>query len=207
MKQLDEGVIKFKFTLKKSAPLKEPEYIELEKWRAILYRMTLIGEYKLEKVGYGNISKRIQEKSDEFIITGTQTGHLPHLNGAQYTKVNKCNLDKMSVEAAGPIAPSSESLTHYAIYHKIAHIQFIFHVHHTELWQYMIDKKMDSTPADIGYGTKEMAESAEKIIGNKRHGIFVMKGHQDGIISYGETAEEAGRVILDTLKKIRQNPD
>lgn len=206
MKQIQEGVIKFKFTLKKAPPLKEAEYLELEKWRAILYRMNLIGEYKNEKVGYGNLSKRISPNSDQFIITGTQTGKYPHLSGSQYTKILKCNQDKMSVEAMGPTAPSSESLTHYAIYQRVAHINYVFHVHHTKMWEYMLNNKMDATPADIDYGTKEMADSAAQLIGTKKSGIFVMNGHQDGIISYGETAEEAGKIILDTLKKVRQNP-
>lgn len=203
-KKLDEGVIKFKFTLKKSPPLDEGSYIELEKWRTILFKMGLIGEYPEEKVGYGNLSRKIAGTDNNFIITGTQTGRLPYLNGLHYTKVLKCNLNKMNVEAAGPIAPSSESLTHYAIYSSCPHVNAIFHVHSEKLWQFMIDNKMDATSESISYGTHAMAEEAKSCIGNKKSGIFVMKGHQDGVISYGTSIEEAGKIILDVFKQSKK---
>ena len=207
MKQINEGVIKFKYSLKKSGPLADEEYIEIEKWRSIFYRMNFIGEYPTEKVGFGNLSKRCVIGKDQFIITGTQTGKFPQLDGSQYTKIIKCNQDKMSVEALGPMAPSSEALTHYAIYNTSQHINYVFHVHHTELWEYMLAKKMDSTPEHVDYGTKEMAEYTSKLIGVKESGIFAMAGHQDGIISYGKTAQEAGKILLDTFKESRQNQD
>lgn len=203
-KKLDEGVIKFKFTLKKAPPLEERSYIELEKWRVILFKMGLIGEYPEEKVGYGNLSRKIAGTLGEFIITGTQTGRFPHLNGLQYTRVIKCNLGKMNVEAAGPIAPSSESLTHFAIYDSCPQINAIFHVHSKQLWQYMLDQNMDATGDDISYGTSQMAQEAKRCIGNKKSGIFAMKGHEDGVISYGASIEEAGKIILDVFKQSRQ---
>lgn len=203
-KKLDEGVIKFKFTLKKAPPLDEGSYIELEKWRVILFKMKLIGEYPTERIGYGNLSRKISGTDNEFIITGTQTGKFSNLNGLQYTRVIKCNLAKMNVEAAGPTAPSSESLTHYAIYNACPHINAIFHVHSKELWQFMIDKGMDATSESISYGTNEMAAEAKKCIGSKKSGVFVMKGHQDGVISYGTSIEEAGKIILDTFKQSRK---
>ncbi len=195
-----EGVIKFKFNLKMSKEIDESYYLEIEKWRAILFKMRFIGEYPTQKVGYGNLSKRLVEKPEQFIISGTQTGKYPHLNGSQYTKVIKCDLRKMSLDALGPIAPSSESLTHFAIYHSCPQVNFIFHVHHSELWKYMLENQFDKTPENINYGTQEMADAAKACIKNKSQGIFVMAGHEDGIISYGKTAEEAGKILLDTLK-------
>lgn len=199
-----EGVIKFKFNLKMSPAIEEKLYIKVEKWRAILFKMNLIGEYPSEKVGFGNLSQRISPGSSEFIITGTQTGKYPHLDGTQYTKVSKCDLNKMSLEAVGPIAPSSESSTHYAIYKNSPQVYTIFHVHHKDLWQYMLDNNYDQTPANIDYGTQEMADAAKICIGTKKQGIFVMAGHQDGIIAYGSNPEEAGKIILDTLKESRK---
>lgn len=199
-----EGVIKFKFNLKMASAIAESMFLKLEKWRAILYRMSFIGEYKSEGVGYGNLSCRITSGKDEFIITGTQTGKFPHLDGTQYTRVTKCDLNKMTVDAIGPIAPSSESLTHYAIYKSAPHINIIFHVHHKELWNYMLQNNYDRTPESINYGTNEMAESAKKLIGTKIKGIFVMAGHQDGIMAYGQNVEEVGQIILQILKESRK---
>lgn len=195
----DEGVIKFKCTLKKTGPIEESQFINIEKWRTILYKISLIGEYKPEGLGYGNLSKRVAK--DEFVITGTQTGKYANLDGYQYTRVVKCNLDKMKVDALGPINPSSESLTHYAIYSQCPQIQFIFHVHHKGLWQFMLDNGHDQTADNIDYGTQEMANEAIRCIGGKNFGIFAMKGHEDGVISYGQTSEDAGKILLETLKQ------
>lgn len=202
-KTLDEGVIKFKYTLKLSKPLETDEYIDLEKWRVILFKMGLIGEYPVEKVGYGNLSKKINSESQEFVITGTQTGKLPNLTGSHYTHIFKCNLKNMTVDAKGPIAPSSETLTHHAIYSACEQINSIFHIHDPMLWAYMIKEDMESTSEKVSYGTEEMGMEASRCIGDKKSGVFVMKGHQDGVIAYGSNSEEAGKIILEIYKKSR----
>ncbi|MFT6630559.1 MAG: ribulose-5-phosphate 4-epimerase/fuculose-1-phosphate aldolase [Bacteriovoracaceae bacterium] len=199
-----EGVIKFKFNLKMSSKIEESLYIDLEKWRVILYKMNLIGEYPIEKVGFGNLSRKVHPHENQFIITGTQTGKFPNLSGSQYTKVTKCDLQKMSIDAVGPIAPSSESLTHYAIYETCPQVKAIFHVHHNELWNYMLAGEYKKTADNINYGTHEMAQEAQKCIGKNLKGIFVMAGHQDGIIAYGSSTEEAGKIILETLKESKK---
>tara|TARA_B100001971_G_scaffold215193_1_gene259974 strand:- start:60585 stop:61196 length:612 start_codon:yes stop_codon:yes gene_type:complete len=195
----DEGVIKFKCTLKKTGALDESLFLNIEKWRTILYKISLIGEYKKEGLGYGNLSRRVAQ--DEFVITGTQTGKYPNLTGHQYTRVVKCNLATMKVEATGPTNPSSESLTHYAIYSQCPQIQFVFHVHHKGLWEFMLNNGYDQTADNIDYGTQEMANEAIRCIGNKKFGIFAMKGHEDGVISYAQTSEDAGKILLETLKQ------
>lgn len=197
--KIDDGVIKFKYKLKITSSIQDNEYIDLEKWRAILFRMNLIGEYPTEKVGFGNISKRLNPDS-HFLISGTQTGRFAHLTGRHYTKVVKCNMQKNYVDALGPIAPSSESLTHFAIYSTSSQVNFIFHVHHKNLWEYMIKNDYPATGENLSYGTLEMANAMKTLI-TKNSGIFVMKGHQDGVIAYGDTAEETGKIILDVLKK------
>jgi hypothetical protein len=199
-----EGVIKFKFNLKMSSELEEDQYLDIEKWRVILFKMNLIGEYPIEKVGFGNLSKRAVIGQNEFIITGTQTGKHPNLNGRQYTKVNKCDLNKMTIDTVGPIAPSSESVTHYSIYSHCPQIHVVFHVHHKDLWEFMLKNNFDATPKGIDYGTQDMAIAAQNCIGTNTQGIFAMSGHEDGIIAYGSTVEEAGKIILDTLKESRK---
>lgn len=202
-KNPSEGVIKFKFNLKVAPSIEEKLYIKIEKWRAILFKMSLIGEYPREKVGYGNLSTKIDQLTNQFIITGTQTGKYPHLNGSQYTKITKCDPKKMTIDAIGPIAPSSETITHYSIYENCPQVGVVFHVHNKELWNFMLKNDFDKTPEHIDYGTKEMAESVKACIAGKSCGIFAMAGHNEGIISYGTSAEEAGKIILETLKKSR----
>lgn len=198
----EDGIIKYKLSLKMTPPLKPEDYIDLEKWRVILYRMGAVGEYRDSNIGYGNLSKRIPGTIDQFIITGSQTGRYPNLNGRQYTKVLKCSIDKASIEAMGPIAPSSEALTHFGIYQLCNDVNFVFHIHHLELWSSMCKQQGMFTPKDISYGTKEMAEAVKKLISSKPTGVIAMGGHSEGIISWGETAEQAGKLLLDAIKKL-----
>jgi len=200
---LDEGVIKFQFKLTPMGDIPDKEYKDLEKWRAILFKMNLIGEYPIEKVGFGNISKRTM--NNEFLITGTQTGKYPNLNGSHYTYVKKCELKKMHIEAKGPIAPSSESLTHFSFYSRLSEVNFIFHIHSHSLWNHMIDKKYLSTSENTPYGTFEMAQEVERITKNLTSGLICMKGHQDGIIAFGKSADEVGQLILTLQREFKKS--
>ncbi len=198
---IDDGVTKFKVTLKFSTAPSTAEVVGLEKWRAILWRLGLIGEYPNEKIGYGNLSQRLTAPKNAFVITGTQTGERPHLKREHYTRVLACDLTRNSVEAQGPIAPSSESLTHFAIYESQPQIQAVFHVHHPELWARLIEENAPAIPEGVPYGTREMAEAAARII-QSDEGLFVMKGHQDGIIAYGPTPEVAGKALLRLYRRL-----
>lgn len=196
----DEGVIKFKLTLKRAPAPEMNQVIALEKWRALFFKLGLIGEYPNEKISYGNLSSRLQKKI--FIITGSQTGHLPHLQAHHYTKVIDCDLKKGQVTAEGLIPPSSESLTHFGIYEANPQIQYVFHVHHQKLWEMLKNSDVDFISEDIPYGTTEMAEAAADLLAEKGSGVLVMKGHEDGILSYAPTAEEAGKTLLDLYRKL-----
>jgi len=196
----DEGSIKFKFTLKRAPAPEMTQVIALEKWRALFFKLGLVGEYPIEKVGYGNLSSRLNGKN--FLITGTQTGHLAHLQPHHYTKVIECDFKKGSVTAEGLIPPSSESLTHYGIYMANPVINYVFHIHHTKMWEQLIRDDAESISESIPYGTIEMANAAQELLKNKSSGLFVMKGHQDGIIAYGPSPEETGRLVLDQYRKL-----
>ncbi len=196
----DEGVIKFKLTLKRAPAPDQSEIISLEKWRALFFRLGFIGEYPNEKIGYGNISSRLSKKS--FLITGSQTGHLAHLRPHHYTRVNECDLKRGFVTAEGLIPPSSESLTHFGIYEANPLIKSVFHVHHKKLWEMLQDQKIAAVSSEISYGTQEMANAASHLIGTNSSGILIMQGHEDGIISYGSTIEEAGKNILDVYRRL-----
>jgi len=199
---IDDGVVKFKLSLKMAPALAAEDIIPVEKWRAILWRLGLVGEYPIEKVGYGNLSVRLPTPKAGFLITGTQTGQHPHLTRRQYTRVVSCDPTKNSVKAEGPIGPSSESLTHYAIYDSNPQINAIFHVHHRQMWERMIETGAESISDSISYGTIEMADAARGAIQGKDSGAFVMKGHQDGIIAYGTTPEEAGKILLKLYREL-----
>ncbi|MDA8793927.1 class II aldolase/adducin family protein [Bacteriovoracaceae bacterium] len=200
---LDEGVIKFNYELIPAPPIELHEYQELENWRKKLFKLKLIGEYPIEKVGYGNISKRTDHSPNSFLITGSQTGHHKDLKGDHYTLILNADLQKQNVTAKGPIKPSSESLTHFAIYKASLEIKYVFHAHSAAIWKYMVEHNndFDQTSENIGYGTLEMAEQVQSLIGNKTYGTIVMKGHQDGIIAYAKTPEECGSLLIDLVER------
>lgn len=202
----DEGVTKYRLTLTLLAPFPAAVIVPLEKWRAILWRMGFIGEYPIEKVGYGNLSLRLPPPANAFIITGTQTGHRPHLGREHYTRVTDCDLQRNSVKAEGPIAPSSESLTHWALYAANPQIQCVFHVHHPQMWEHLLKNGAPKVGAGIGYGTKEMATAAAEVIQGQEEGHFVMEGHQDGIMAWGATPDAAGKILLKLHRELGRNP-
>lgn len=205
---IDDGVIKFSFSeFIKTEKLPENEYINLEVQRKKLFALNLIGEYLPEKIGFGNISIKKDylnfKKTDfpQFLISGTQTGGDANLDGGGYTRVIDCDLEKQSVACHGPIKASSESLTHGAIYLACPKVTAIVHVHHTELWNKMLTKDYDRTSADTPYGTTEMANEVLKIAEGKKSGTLIMEGHQDGIIFFSDTIEDATSMAIETLKK------
>lgn len=202
---LDEGVIKFEYELIPAPEINHSLYHDIEQWRKKLFKLELVGEYPIEKVGYGNISKRTDHNNHSFLITGSQTGHLQHLKGDHYTLIIQADLQRQKVIAKGPIKPSSESLTHFAIYQANPKIKYVFHAHSKLIWEYMLNHEGEyaQTSEEIGYGTLEMAEEVQNLIGTHTQGTIVMKGHQDGIIAYAQSPDECGELLINLIKKSR----
>lgn len=208
MSEIDDGVIKFdQRSFVKTPPLKTEEYILLEKWRETLYKLKLIGEYEKEKIGYGNISLRqnylkiFQTDKSQFLITGTQTGKFPNLNGQHYARVIDYSFQKNKLIANGPIQASSEGLTHAAIYEASSEIKAVFHIHHLKTWEEMLKNNYPSTAKNIPYGSVEMAKATTNLVQNTSYGLFAMAGHREGIFSYGRSLDEAGQLILEIYHK------
>lgn len=202
---VDDGVIKFSFSeFVKTEAIPNDEFSSIETFRKKLFKLNLIGEYLPEKIGFGNISVR-HDYSDlkktnfpQFLITGTQTGCFEELRGEHYTRVTDGCLEKQTIGCHGPLQASSESLTHGAIYMASNEIKAIVHVHHRELWKLMLERDYARTSKSISYGTPEMATEAIKLIEGKTKGCFVMEGHQDGVVFYGKSIEEAAELTLET---------
>jgi ribulose-5-phosphate 4-epimerase/fuculose-1-phosphate aldolase len=208
MKVIDDGVIKYdRSNFSHSGPLSALEYQDLEYWRKKLYHLNLIGEYPQVNIGFGNMSM-IQDYSEftksshpQFVITGTQTGKFPDLNGSHYTRVLDYDIDNLKIKMMGVIEASSEALTHAAIYASNPLIKAVFHIHSKEIWEKMIQDKSDHTASEIPYGTVEMAHATQKCIAKKNSGVFCMHGHEDGIVIYGTSLAEAGHLTLALNQK------
>lgn len=207
MMSADEGVIKFKIQYKPDAPPPVKEFREINEWREVLYELKLIGQtyYENQLVGYGNISKRIplyKMTPPRFIITATQTGFYPRLSPKQYATVLACYPEENKVISQGPSLPSSESMTHGIIYALDANIRWVFHAHSAVIWQNAEELELPVTNVDVAYGTPEMTGEVERLFRETEVveiGMFSMGGHEDGVISFGNTAEEAAGIMLGCL--------
>lgn len=196
-KEIDDGVIKFSFENNENYSIKPDDITQIELIRSKLFKKELIGEYRPQNIGFGNLSIRF--KNNSFIISGTQTGKFSNLNTNQYSIVEDADLDAMKIYSKGKIAPSSESLTHFAIYSSCPQINTILHIHNGELWNHMLNNDYIKTRSDINYGTSDMAYEAKRCIQDNIKGIFVMSGHEDGIIAYGQSVSEAYKEIEDLI--------
>jgi len=194
----EEGIIKYNCFWKKEN-LIDPKILEdIIPVRNKLYEMKLIG---VEKNGlcYGNISKRLHQ--NQFIISASGTGKYEYLSETGYTIVNNFSIEENWVECIGLKQASSESLSHAAIYKKLNFINYVIHVHSSKLWSKYINM-LPTTNPNIKYGTMEMAQEISNLIQNNPKNIFIMGGHKDGIISFGENLEQAFASINNLSKTI-----
>ncbi|MFN3983292.1 MAG: class II aldolase/adducin family protein [Caldilinea sp.] len=208
-----EGIVKYRcdFTLGPALPFSELS--ELNAWRKLMVITRLIGQdpNRYGGYGYGNISRRLdaQVRSDglhPFVITGTQTGGKADLTAEDYVVVTACYAMENRLVAEGPIKPSSEALTHGAVYALDNQILWVIHSHSPEIWHNAAALGVPMT-ANVPYGTPEMAAEVQRLYAEsdlpQKH-IFGMAGHEDGIVTYGHTAEEAGFTMLTYLVRALQ---
>lgn len=212
-----EGTIKFQLEFSPADPPPENIVAEISAWRTILKLTRLIGQdpQRYGGYGYGNISQRYPARATPryptpFIISGTQTGHLAELGTTHYATVLTWDPRQNLIVAEGPLQPSSESLTHAAIYALDDQIQTVIHTHSPEIWRHARDLQVPITLPKIPYGTPAMAEEMRRLWHEAEAPhlrILAMGGHEDGVISFGHSAEEAGVVLLRFLARGLQMPE
>ncbi len=200
----EEGYIKFNLEWVKNKPLPYSEVKELNECRNRLYQLGLIGVLD-NGIGFGNVSIRMPG-TNQFIISGTGTGAVPQLDENHYTQVISYNIEKNQVACEGPSEPSSEAMTHAALYEADSNIKAAIHTHHKKLWQALKQKNFPITSKEASYGTPEMAQEMTKLckgIGLKDKKVLVMGGHEDGVMSFGENIAEAERVLVKLYQENR----
>jgi hypothetical protein len=197
----EEGVIKFQVAHKDTPPLEHPLLLELNAWRNLLFKVGLTGQdpRRYGGLGYGNFS--IRENARQFLISGTQTGAITELGKEHYVRILSADLTQNRVESQGPLPPSSETMTHAAVYAANPQIECVFHVHHPIIWRVSEKLCVPETPPDILYGTVAMAREIGALIRSHHGPVIAMKGHEDGLIAIGCTLKDAGGAIMDILAK------
>ncbi len=199
-----EGVIKYQLNHTQQPISSLYSLADINAWRTIAVRLELIGQSpeRYQNIGFGNISQRIDPHSAQFIISGTQTGHIEQLSPEHYCLIVKAEPHQNRIQSRGLCNPSSESLTHASVYAQNHAIQAVIHAHSPEIWKHTIALELPHTMADIAYGTVDMAMAVEQLFQSGKltqTSLFTMLGHEDGVIAFGRNMEEAAWQLIKYL--------
>ena len=197
-----DGVIKYTVEHQSASTPLFSGYEQLEALRTRLFALGLIGEK--DGIGYGNLSMR-NDRSKSFFITATQTGRKHTLSREYYTYISDYDFSTFKVISQGTHKPSSEALSHAMIYEIDDRITTVIHIHSLALWKFMKEKNVLATTAE--YGTAQMVEEIAGLYTNldpMMNNAFVMKGHEEGIITFGRDIEEAELVLYTIMQAYLQ---
>jgi L-ribulose-5-phosphate 4-epimerase len=192
-----------KFTCERTAAEIAPfeGFVEFNAYRRKLLQLRLIGADS-NGVGFGNLSTR-DDATNNFYITGSATGGIPELTLADCVKVVAYDFEKNMLRYEGSAIPSSESLTHAAVYESDAKVGAVIHCHDSKLWAALLNQAPISSKA-VDYGTPEMAYEIARLfkMTDVRTGkVLVMAGHEGGILAFGRNLEEAFGILMRERKK------
>ncbi|HEX4706527.1 MAG TPA: class II aldolase/adducin family protein [Candidatus Udaeobacter sp.] len=174
----------------------------LNTYRRKLLELQLIG-VDSNGVSFGNLSIR-DGATENFYVTGSATGALPDLTLDDCARVVAYNFEKNRVRYDGVAIPSSESLTHAAIYESDANAGAVIHCHDSKVWLALLNQA-PTTSKSAKYGTPEMAFEILRLFANRdlhRRKVLVMSGHDAGIVTFGKDLEEAFAVLIGERRGI-----
>ena len=187
-----------KFTYERARPDIAPfnEIGELNASRRKLLDQDLMG-VDSNGVGFGNVSVR-DGRTRSFYITGSATGGLPELTQADCVRVVAYDFAKNWLCYEGAAIPSSESLTHAAIYQSDPKACAVIHCHDSMLWRTLLDRVPTSSES-VAYGTPEMAYEIRRLFEETdvhSRKILVMAGHEGGIATFGKNFQQAFDILI-----------
>ena len=190
----EKGYIQFRCEWERAAPPAGRLVEELVEWRNRLRERGLIGVYP-DGIGFGNISGRLA--GGGFIISGTATGGELVVGPEHFTEVVWADVAANALGCRGPVAASSESLSHAAVYAAEPTARVVIHVHHLALWE-VLRNVLPTTDPRAEAGTPAMAGAITALLrAGVPGGVFVMGGHREGLVAFGTSAAEAGARLLE----------
>ncbi|MEL6634754.1 MAG: class II aldolase/adducin family protein [Bacteroidota bacterium] len=201
---MEEGVVKYRCHWKQQVIPFDALMGTILDYRHRLYQQNLIGAYPESGIGFGNISCRSPQ--GVCWISGSQTGHIPHLLSKHIAWVSRVDISANELWCEGETKASSESLTHAAVYQLHPHIEAVIHVHHLGLW-HQLQQTHPTSSAEVPYGTPEMAGEVQRLYREtdlKERKLLAMGGHEEGIISFGTSMEEAYEVLFTEWQAYEQ---
>lgn len=199
-----EGTIRFSYALSVPARTIPPALLApLDAWRVVLKRLGLIGRdpRRYDGYGFGNVSIRDQAEPRTFWITATQTGELERIGAPQMCRVLDADLAGFRITAEGNFPPSSEALTHAAIYRSDPDVACVLHVHDPDTWRRAEELALPVTASGIEYGTVAMADAVSRLLKSQsaRPLVFATLGHEDGVFGIGATPDAVACALVRSL--------
>jgi L-ribulose-5-phosphate 4-epimerase len=174
---------------------------ELNAYRRKLLDLRLIG-VDPKGIGFGNLSVR-DGATKKFYITGSATGGIHELILANCAKVVAYDFERNQVRYEGSAMPSSESLTHAAIYESDPTAGAVVHCHNSKLWTALLNQAPTTSTA-AEYGTSQLAYEIMQLFTRtnvQSRKIAVMAGHEGGILTFGRDLEQAFAVLMRERKR------
>jgi ribulose-5-phosphate 4-epimerase/fuculose-1-phosphate aldolase len=176
-------------------------FAELNACRRKLLGLRLIGQDS-NGIGFGNLSVR-DGATRNFHITGSAAGGLSKLSLTDCVRVVDCDFKKNWLRYEGTAIPSSESLTHAAIYESDSITSAVIHCHDSALWRALVDRA-PTTSKEVAYGTPEMAYEIMRLFKTtdvQSRKILVMAGHEGDIVTFGKNLEDAFNILMRAREK------
>jgi L-ribulose-5-phosphate 4-epimerase len=173
-----------------------PTLAELNAYRRRLLELRLIG-VDSNGVSFGNLSVR-EGATKNFYITGSRTGALPELALSECARVVDYDFKSNCVRYEGTAIPSSESLTHAAIYEADKKAAAVIHCHDSSLWAALLNRA-PTTSGAVDYGTPAMADEVMRLFevtNVQSRKLLVMAGHDGGLVTFGRDLQEAFSVLM-----------
>jgi len=194
-----DGVIKYTCQWERAEIVDARWIHELEYFRKQCMSKQWIGVGE-DNIGFGNLSIR---RDQGFLITGSQTGHLSDLGVGGYSLVSNWSLVSNQLTCMGLVKASSESLTHAALYDMDPSVGAVIHIHSAPIWTNW-KRSILATVSDAQYGTPQMAKEIQRVfrLAASRSCAIRMAGHENGILAWGASLEEA----YDSLCNCYGNP-
>jgi len=147
--------------------------------------------------------ERPRRVDDEFLHHRFGDGWSPRLTSDGLRTVVAFDFARNWLCYEGAAIPSSESLTHAAIYESDASTSAVIHCHDSVLWRTLLDRAPTTSKA-VAYGTPEMAYEIMRLFTEsdlRSRQIFVMAGHEGGIVAFGKNLEETFDVLMRERKE------
>ena len=163
----------------------------------LIYWSWRFDELGLAPKSAGNLSFRTK---NGFVITATGVA-LKDAARDNLVEVLKVEVGEAQivVDARGKVVPSKESVLHSEIYELKPEINAVFHIHDQLVVELVDELNLPCTEGEQPRGSYELVTEANRLLRLTTEAKYiVLRNH--GIISMGETLEEAGKLAEDINK-------